>query len=124
MAVAPTLASLTFPQGPVNDPQTGLLSLEWFMWLQGLKFAIQDIIDIQILSSIFPSNAPATVSTVQKQVDALKVQLALIRNPSADIAKITQQLDAMQAAMLFHGQFNPGAIQQRINALETMGVFV
>lgn len=117
-------ARLNFPQGPFFDPATQELSLEWFMWLQSLRALISEIIDIQAISNIFPSSAPASVATVQKQVDALKVQLAMIDNPIPLISTISKKLDAFATMLAMQSQFNPGTLNKRIDALAVMGVFV
>lgn len=118
------LAHINFPQGPFFDPLTEDISLEWFMWLQSLQFLLMEIIDIDSLRDIFTSNAQASISTVQQQVDALKVQLALIPNPTAIISTLAKKLDALSILITMNPQFNPGPLQQRINALEVMRVFV
>jgi len=118
------LAHLNFPQGPFFDPLTQDISLEWFMWLQSLQFLLVDFIDVQSLRDVFSDSGAASVSNVQQQVNALKVQLALIPNPTAIISSLAKKLDALSILIAMNSQFNPGTLQKRIDAIAVMGVFV
>lgn len=36
--------NISFPQGPVFDPDTGLLAIEWFMWLQQMRSVLAALV--------------------------------------------------------------------------------
>lgn len=118
------LAQLNFPVGPFFDPQTQDISLEWFMWLQSLRFLLIQFFEVESVRDLFVTSNVSQVSGVQKQVDSLMKMFAMIKNPDAAISTISKKLDALATLLAMQTQFNPGTLQKRIDAIETMGIFV
>ncbi len=122
--MAAQLQSITFPQGPIFDPGTQQLSIEWFMFLQNLPLIVSAIVDDVSISSIFTSGFTGQISTIAAKLDALSVALANMANPSAQVSTLSKKIDAINSRIAMQSQFNPGSLQKRIDAIETMGVFV
>ncbi len=117
-------ANISFPQGPLIDRSTNDVSLEWFMFFQGLRGLFIQFLEVESIRDLFSMSNTAQVSSVQQQVDSLMKMIAMIKNPDAAIATISQRLDAVQTILAMQSQFNPGVLQKRIDAIQTMGVFV
>ncbi len=115
---------VNFPQGPIFDPGTQQLSVEWFMWLQSLRFLIDGLIIDIGAASVFSPSSSASISSISTRLDALNVALALIPNPSAQVATVAKRVDSMAKAQAMQSQFNPGFLQKQIDAINAMGVFV
>lgn len=117
-------AHITFPQGPIIDPATNNVTLEWFMFFQSLQALLIQFVDVESIRDLFVTSDVAGVSSVQKQIDGIIKMFAMIKNPDAAIAKISNRLDALATLLAMQTQFNPGTLQKRIDAIETMGIFV
>lgn len=107
-------SKIQFPQGPIVDLQTGLISLEWFMWLQNPQF-----LTIQYSGPVLAANFPALVGDVTTQLGSLTTTLAnSVKNFGAVGDGVADDTAAIQLAMnTLHDIFVPAGTYKITAAL-------
>ena len=114
-------------QAPFVDLKTGQITKSAYYFLLGMFNIVGDgsgssLVDLQT-QDMFGDGSTAQFGEITKRLTDLGMHIAMQTDNTAQVATLQKALNDLSLQLAMQVEFNPGTINQRLNDIETRGLF-